>query len=106
MLRFVTVSGPLVAVHDQTIPLPRTMARITERNTKAEILQAYQELLALQSQGASWQQIQDKVTAVSTNSWREFQDLIVATYNAGASLRRFLSFVVDELNQPVLRSNR
>ena len=80
------------------------MNAISERCTKAEILQAYRSMKAQAEQGPSWEQVATKVATTSVVVWKEFRLLCQDTYNAGAATRRWCDWVISELRRPVLKS--
>ena len=78
------------------------MSSVTSKSTKAEILAAYEALLA-QSQAKTI----TPVAAINTAAVviREARALVTDCYKAGTLLRQWISGIVTELSQPVLRSN-
>lgn len=74
---------------------------ITAKNTKAEILAAYEALKAQQdAQTITW----PLVISTARNVAREARLLAEDTYKAGALAAQWISRVVDELKKPVLHS--
>jgi hypothetical protein len=78
------------------------MTNITSKSTKAEILAAYEALLA-QSQAETITPAAARNTAAVVI--RETQALVTDCYKAGTLLHQWISGIVAELSQPVLRSN-
>ena len=77
------------------------MSSITTKSTKAEILGAYQELKAKPTTWADTAALTaDTLASVS----RETVALARDCYNLGALSRQWVSRIVDELSQPVIRS--
>jgi hypothetical protein len=78
------------------------MPSITSKSTKAEILAAYEALLA-QSQAETI----TPTAAINTATVvvREAKALVTDCYKAGTLLHQWISGIVAELSQPVLRSN-
>lgn len=74
---------------------------ITTKNTKAEILAAYEALKAQQdAQTITWPLVVSTARTVA----REARLLAQDAYQAGTVAAQWISRVVDELKKPVLRS--
>lgn len=73
---------------------------ITAKNTKAEILAAYEALKAQQdAQTITWPLIISTARTVA----QEIRLLAEDTYKAGVTAAQWISETVDALNKPVLR---
>ena len=77
------------------------MSSITTKSTKAEILAAYQALLA-QSQAETITPAIARNTA--TIVLHEAQALVTDCYKAATLIQQWVSGIVGELSQPVIRS--
>jgi len=77
------------------------MSSITAKSTKAEILEAYK---ALQDQRTTWADAWALASKTIQSVLRETILLGQDCYKAGRLSRQWVSGIVDELSQPVLRS--
>jgi hypothetical protein len=77
------------------------MLKISTRSTKTEILEAYNEL---QSQRMTWSEAAALVASTAHTVSVETAALARDCYRLGVLSRQWISQVVDELSQPVIRS--
>ena len=77
------------------------MSSITTKSTKAEILDAYQ---TLKGQRVTWADTTALAVDTIASVSRETVALVRDCYNLGALSRQWVSRIVDELSQPVIRS--
>jgi len=77
------------------------MSSITSRSTKAEILEAYH---TLQDQRMTWGEAAALFASTARTVSVETVALVRDCYRLGTLSRQWISRIVDELSQPVIRS--
>ena len=81
------------------------MSSISERCTKAQILQAYHDQRLLLQAGPSWPQVGTKVARTGRTASQELVLLVKDCHKAVRSIHRWYAWVVSELTRPIIRSH-
>jgi hypothetical protein len=102
----VSVSGPSVIVHDQTIPYHRShpmSSPVTMRNTKAELMAAVEAQAAIMQSGPTWGQIAVKASQFIVGTGHEITLFATDCHRVAQVARTWYDQVTRELSRPLLK---